>query len=92
VRQGELKVTEAGNGWSESLDNALAALDRKLTKVAAPPRRRGPGPRAHAHARPRRFPPSVAPDPAPIPFPPPWPSTRQYTKPAPKKVDYRKGH
>ena len=37
MRQGELKVCEPGEGWSQSLDNALAALDRKLTKWTKPP-------------------------------------------------------
>lgn len=33
MRQGELKVCEAGDGWAAALDNALSALDRKLTKA-----------------------------------------------------------
>ncbi|GBF87803.1 hypothetical protein Rsub_00514 [Raphidocelis subcapitata] len=45
VTQGLLKACESGNGWSESLDRTLDALDKKLTK---------------------------------------------WTKPAPKKVDYRR--
>ncbi|KIY96463.1 hypothetical protein MNEG_11498 [Monoraphidium neglectum] len=33
VRQGGLKVCESGSGWADSLEKALDALDRKLTKV-----------------------------------------------------------